>query len=209
MEALSVLLALCAGNSPVTGEAPAQRPVTRSFGVYFDLRLNKWLSKQSLGWWFETPSRSLCRQCNVFFLCCMHIMLCWTAVFSTLDWCLQHEFYSGRVSHIVACLPHDCVNIRMNGINNANHIDVLTHHPLDKTTDRRFTDGIFKCIFGNETFCISIQISLAFVPHGPIDNKSTWWSQVMAWHRTDDKPLPEPNLTQFTDTYIRHYGVMG
>ena len=36
----SALLALCAGNSPVPGEFPAQRPVTRSFDVVFDLRLN-------------------------------------------------------------------------------------------------------------------------------------------------------------------------
>ena len=35
------------GDSPVTGEFPAQRPVTRSFDVFFDLRLNKRLSKQS------------------------------------------------------------------------------------------------------------------------------------------------------------------
>ena len=55
---------LCAGNSPVTGEFPSQRPVTRSFDVFFDLRLNKRLSKQSWGWWFETPSRSLWRHCN-------------------------------------------------------------------------------------------------------------------------------------------------
>ena len=41
------------------GEFPAQRPVTRSFDVFFDLRLNKRLSKQSWGWWFETPSRPL------------------------------------------------------------------------------------------------------------------------------------------------------
>ena len=52
----SALLALCAGNSPVTGEFLAQRPVTRSFDVFFDLRLNKPLSKQPWGWWFETPS---------------------------------------------------------------------------------------------------------------------------------------------------------
>ena len=58
------LLALCAGNSPVTGEFPSQRPVTRSFDVFFDPRLNKRLSKQSLGWWFETPSRPLWRHCN-------------------------------------------------------------------------------------------------------------------------------------------------
>ena len=43
METFSALLALCAGNSSVTGEFPAQRPVTRSFDVFFDLRLNKLL----------------------------------------------------------------------------------------------------------------------------------------------------------------------
>ena len=65
METFFALLAICAGNSPVTGEFPAQRPVTRSFDVSFDLRLIKWLSKQSWGWLFETPSRSLWRNCNV------------------------------------------------------------------------------------------------------------------------------------------------
>ena len=64
METFSVLLTLCAGNSPVTGEFPSQRPVTLSFDVFFDLRLNKSLSKQSWGWWFETRSRSLWRHCN-------------------------------------------------------------------------------------------------------------------------------------------------
>ena len=47
-----------------TGEFPAQRPVTWSFDVFFDLRLNKRLSKQSWGWWSETPSHSLWRHCN-------------------------------------------------------------------------------------------------------------------------------------------------
>ena len=61
---ISALLAICAGNSPVTGEFSSQRPVTRSFDVFFDLRLNKRLSKQSSGWWFETPSRPLWRHCN-------------------------------------------------------------------------------------------------------------------------------------------------
>ena len=39
MEKFSALLALCVGNSPVTGEFPAQRPVTRTFDVFFDPRL--------------------------------------------------------------------------------------------------------------------------------------------------------------------------
>ena len=47
-----------------TGEFSALRPVTRSFDVFFGLRLNKRLSKQSWGWWFETPSRPVWRHCN-------------------------------------------------------------------------------------------------------------------------------------------------
>ena len=64
METFSALLAICAGNSPVTDEFPAQTPVTRIFDVFFDLRPNKRLGKQSWGWWFETPSCSLWRHCN-------------------------------------------------------------------------------------------------------------------------------------------------
>ena len=56
--------AICAGNSPVTGEFPAQRPVTRGFDVFFYLCLDKRLSKQSWGWWFEMPSCSLWRHHN-------------------------------------------------------------------------------------------------------------------------------------------------
>ena len=65
METFSKLLAICAGNSLITGEFPAQRPVTLSFDVFFDLHLNKRLSKQSWGWWLETPSCSLWHHCNV------------------------------------------------------------------------------------------------------------------------------------------------
>ena len=53
METFSASLTLCAGNSPVAGEFPAQSPVTRSFDGFFGLRLNKRLSEQSWGWWFE------------------------------------------------------------------------------------------------------------------------------------------------------------
>ena len=64
METFSALLAICAGNSPVPGEFPAQRPVTRSFDVFFELRLNEQSNKQSWGWRFETRSRSLWCHCN-------------------------------------------------------------------------------------------------------------------------------------------------
>ena len=64
METFSALLAFCAGNSQVTDEFPAQRPVSRNFDVFFDLRLNGRLSKQSWCWWFETPLRSSWHRCN-------------------------------------------------------------------------------------------------------------------------------------------------
>ena len=56
---------LC-GEFTGPGEFPTQRPVTRNYDVFFDLRLNKRLSKQPRGWWFDTPSWSLGRQCNDF-----------------------------------------------------------------------------------------------------------------------------------------------
>ena len=64
VETFSALQVLCMGNSPVTGAFPAQRPMTLSFDVFFDLHLNKRLSKQPWGWWFETPSRPFWRHCN-------------------------------------------------------------------------------------------------------------------------------------------------
>ena len=64
MEAFSALQAICAENSPVPGDFPAQRPVTRSFDVFFDLRRIKRFNKQSWGWWFETLSHPLWRHSN-------------------------------------------------------------------------------------------------------------------------------------------------
>ena len=54
---------LC-GEFTVTSEFPTQRAVPRSFDIFFDLHLNKRLSKQSWGWWFETPSHPLWHHCN-------------------------------------------------------------------------------------------------------------------------------------------------
>ena len=62
-----VCVCVCVGGGgglPVTDEFASQRPVTRSFDVFFDLCLNKRLSKQSWGWWLDTTSRSLWRRCN-------------------------------------------------------------------------------------------------------------------------------------------------
>ena len=75
LETFSASLAFCAGNSQVTGEFPAPRPVTRSFDIFIDLRLNK----QSWGWWFETPSRPLWRHCNGY--------VAWRSLLRTLSGC--------------------------------------------------------------------------------------------------------------------------
>ena len=92
METFSALLALGAGNSPVTGEFPAQRPVTRIFDVFFHLRLIELSSKQPWGWWFETPSRSSWRHCNVldvfsgtvlYFIISLHWFRLWLGVDQT------------------------------------------------------------------------------------------------------------------------------
>ena len=94
METFSALLAICAENSPVTGEFSAQRPVTRSCDVFFNLRLNKWLSKQWWGWWFETPSCPLWRHRNVnsvfsitlslLFIICKWYSYIYTYIYKTL-----------------------------------------------------------------------------------------------------------------------------
>ena len=78
VETFSALLIICAGNSPATGEFPSQRPLTRSFDVFFDLCLNKLLRKQSQGWRFDTPLRSLWRHRNErhIYPCCT-VLLPW------------------------------------------------------------------------------------------------------------------------------------
>ena len=65
---------LC-GEFTGPGEFPAQSPVARSFNVFFDLRLNKRLSKQSWGWWFETLLCPLWRHCNGNSPLAMHISI--------------------------------------------------------------------------------------------------------------------------------------
>ena len=78
----------------------------------------------------------------------------------------------------------------------------LTHLPLDKMAAIS-ADGNFKCIFLNENVRISIDISLKFVPEGPINNIPAL-VQIMAWRRSGDKPLSESMMTRFTDAYVRH-----
>ena len=81
---------LC-GEFTGSGEFPTQRPVTRSLDVFFDLRLDKRLSKQPWGWWYETQSWSLWRHCNE------------VPVLSTKTWsslCTGQAFYNTERRHV-------------------------------------------------------------------------------------------------------------
>ena len=83
----------CEGNSQVTEELLSERPVTRSFDIFFDLRLNKRLSKQTRCWRFDTPSRPLWRHCNASMFCEMtwwYTPLAWpTTDYKTHELCYQ------------------------------------------------------------------------------------------------------------------------
>ena len=72
------MLFFCTGISPVTGEFPSQRPVTRSFDVFFDLRLNQQLSKQWRRWWFEAPSHQSWRHHDISIKCKWSNVNLWT-----------------------------------------------------------------------------------------------------------------------------------
>ena len=88
-------------------------------------------------------------------------------------------------------------------------LPVKTYHTIytfrSGQNGHHFADDAFKRIFLTENVRILINISLTFVPVGPIDNKLAL-VQVMAWSRTGDKPLHEPMLTQFIDAYFRREG---
>ena len=104
MVTLSALLAISAGNSPVTGEFPTQRPVTRSFDVFFDLRL----SKQWWGWWFETPSCPLWRHSNKKILDGLHKLIFIKQ--GNHDGCLVSTIHA-RFIHSVSICMHYSIKI--------------------------------------------------------------------------------------------------
>ena len=69
---------------------------------------------------------------------------------------------------------------------------------------------IFQTTFSNaflEWKCLNFEYSLKFIPKGPIDN-NTALVQMMAWHRTGDKPLSESVMVMVGDAYMRHAASM-
>ena len=146
MESFSALLTICAGNSPVTGEFTTQRPVTLSFDFSLICVLNKRLSKQSRGWWFETPSHPLWRHCDAISLIGTWIN---THFLSGMDLSPSLIKKVNVFPELPPAFPDSFP---------------LTHWVRDKM------DDIFKCIFLDENLWISINISLNFVSKDSINN---------------------------------------
>ena len=133
METFSVLLAICAENSPVPGEFPAQRPVTRSFDVFFDLHPNKRLSKEWWGWWFETPSCPLWRHRNVLStlnnafiitFCVGTVVICYSNMWIKSS--LIVTFKSARIFFLIIWIPFTrelAIDIQQTMVCGANRID--------------------------------------------------------------------------------------
>ena len=102
---------LC-GEFTGPGEFPAQRPVTRRFDVFFDLRPNKRLSKQPWGWRFETLSWSLWRHHNDYYcyISCTtkHLKILHSRIIRhPLSW--RHDERDGVSNH----QPNDCLLNRL------------------------------------------------------------------------------------------------
>ena len=113
-----------------------------------------------------------------------------------LLFCLR---FSSAVCNIM--LYKDCVITTLHR-NLASVPERLTHWRWGKMTDIS-SDYIFTCNFLNENCWISNKISLKYVPWGLIDNMSAL-VQIMAWRQTGNKPLSDPMMTHFTDTYMHH-----
>ena len=80
------------------------------------------------------------------------------------------------------------------------HLGYLSHWGRDRN-GCQFADNILKCLFLNKKVWVSIKISLKCIPNGSTGNISAL-VQIMAWHRTGDKPLSGTMMTQLTDTYM-------
>ena len=106
-----------------------------------------------------------------------------------------------------ACIIHSTqaanhLNDSWHTFHSNTYVDNVIINTLRPRKDgRHFPDDIFKWIFLNEFIWISIEISLKFVPRGPINNIPAL-VLIMAWRRPGDKPLSEPMMVSLL-THIR------
>ena len=105
--------------------------MTRSFDVFFELRLNKRLSKRSWGWWFETPSSSLWRHCNVRFGLYQYVVppcirTLRQLIISTAVWSRESGYYYDYIA--LQCDAHRLSALRMGSWWQAKQISLFILH---------------------------------------------------------------------------------
>ena len=158
---------LCAGNSPVTGEFPAQMASNvENVSIWWRHHAREATFKNT---YKDYTSICPAQQSPVY-------------IFHGTNCIYSHHTEGGSLDVLPGCK----FNSSPPGQNG-----------------RHFADDMFKCISLNENIWMSNKISLKYVSWGLIDNM-TALIQIMAWRHPGDKPLSEPMLTQFTDTYMRH-----
>ena len=127
METFPVLLALCAGNSPVN--SPHKGPWRGALRFSLIWTLNKWLSKQSWDWWFETPPRPLWRHCNVPRMCFHDVTQRRWTVFIILGMYCYNENHSTDWGHLAR--PKGRKLLIHTGFSNHGHVAYWRHASRD------------------------------------------------------------------------------
>ena len=202
-------------NPPVTGGFPSQRPVTRNFAVFVDLRLKK------KSWANNGDARDLrCHHAHYDVTvvtwherhCVIRIDTAITRL-STLP-TLSCGLELDTVDVLYKMVQYNTMLLTaLRWVRKKTWSRIWTHkwYPIShiitlkpRQNGRHFPDDIFKCIFLNENVWISIQIPVKFVPHGPINNMQALF-QIMAWRRPGDKPLSETIMV----TLLTHICVTG
>ena len=122
METFSALLVIRAGNSTVTGEFPATRPLTRRFDVFFDLLQNKRSSKHWWGSWLEAPSRPLWRHCHGRLL--SHTVL-WPRCIAPVYWWGNHTLPERNQLWYLAALKWPTLRLRSRDLSTCMNLSYL------------------------------------------------------------------------------------
>ena len=162
---------------PVDSPHKVQRPVTRSFDVFFDLYLYKRLSKQLRRRWFETPYVMAGQELRHHCACKMSVTLLTTnpGMISSFLW-LSKSFQNGR-RDLVAPLS---IILLITGWNN---VSLLLNSSKPWQDDRHFADDISKF-----TFLRTKVVVFWFKSHWNMFSISNWVAlvQIMGWHRTGE-----------------------
>ena len=149
METFSALLAICAGNSPVPGEFLAKRPVTRSFDVFFDLRvINGWVNNGEAG-----DLRRYRAHYDVTVMLVLEkvpVVLSWAPLKISWDYLIQQPIWLNILSRNAICnstgYQRKLINIRIQCHSSRYHISTCTLRvrancaPLWTPTKQHFLD---------------------------------------------------------------------